>query len=260
MDKFKLIGKNRTNLDPIHLPNPGNKATTKTPQQQQQQVKLYDRINLKSKLKEHLYSPLHFETEKMAYNIKYNQGQRLKNLNYPRDDFVRDKREFRAEQSNLNKKVHRTGKWNCFYGLKISYVNQSFFGNLFIDMVRCKQLYFKSNMTAASTTYDECNYAKSINTINSGDETDNAKTDYDDGEYCSKNCNCNISEDDYYDYEDENNHYEEHNYNEYHYNEQFENEYDDVDYETNEEHEIPIKVGFLVILENLIEIMWNFMI
>lgn len=110
MDRFKLIGKNRTNLDPIHLPNPGNKATTKTPQQQKQ-VKLYDRINLNSKMKEHLYSPLHFEAEKMAYNIKYNQGQRLKNLNYPRDDFVRDKREFKTEQNNLNKKLHRTSKF-----------------------------------------------------------------------------------------------------------------------------------------------------
>ena len=37
-----------------------------------------------------------------------------------------------------------------------------------------------------------------------------------------------------------------HNYNEYNYNgnenENFENEYDDVDYETNEEHETPSKV------------------
>ncbi len=121
------------------------------------------------------------------------------------------------------------------------------------DMVRLKQLYFKSNATTASATYDECNYAKSINTINSGDETDNQKTndenEYGDGEYCSKNCNCNVSEDEYYDYEgEENNRYgeEEHNYNEYNYNgnenENFENEYDDVDYETNEEHETPSKV------------------
>ena len=104
-------------------------------------------------------------------------------------------------------------------------------------------MYFKSNVTTASTTYDECNYAKSINTNDSADETENNPktndTDYEERECCSKNCNCIITEDDYYDYEDtegnhENDAYEKNDYDEYNYAEDFENEYDDVLYESEE--------------------------
>lgn len=96
-------------------------------------------------------------------------------------------------------------------------------------------------MTTTST-YDECNYAKSINTNDSADDTENQKindTDYDERECCSKNCNYIITEDDYYDYDEtENNPYEEHDYNDYNYNEEnFENEYDDVDYEPSQSRE-----------------------
>jgi hypothetical protein len=109
MEKLKLISKNRASLDPILLQNPakGPAPFIKSPQQ----PKLYDRINLKSKLKEHLYSPLHFENEKLA---THNQGQRLKALNYPRDDFVRDKKEFGERIAGSNKKLQRTGKLDSF--------------------------------------------------------------------------------------------------------------------------------------------------
>ncbi len=97
----------------------------------------------------------------------------------------------------------------------------------YLDLVRCKQLYFKSTATTASTTYDDCNYAKSINT-NEPDSDSKAQQDTD-YEECSKDCNCNLSEDDYYEYTDQQN--SNNINNDYDYAEQFENEYDDVDYE-----------------------------
>jgi len=60
----RLIGRGRHSA-PAHSPPALLKAPRNQPalQQQHQQAKLYERINLKSKVKEHLYSPLHFEAE-----------------------------------------------------------------------------------------------------------------------------------------------------------------------------------------------------
>jgi len=99
-----------------------------------------------------------------------------------------------------------------------------------LDLARSKQLYFKSS--AASTTYDEGNYAKSINTNEADSDEERAqKTSPDTEEYAEdKDCSCDLTEDYYYDYE-ETEELHTQPYNDYNYAGQLENEYDDVDYE-----------------------------
>ena len=112
------------------------------------------------------------------------------------------------------------------------------------------------NNSASYINNDEYNYAKSQKSVNTydsnemddfserklnkskndGDYNDEEEDDDDDHECCLKNCNCGVTEDDYYDYEENdddnnNNDYEDHDYNDYNYTENFENEYDDVEYE-----------------------------
>lgn len=73
-----MIGKNR-HQSPTNQPTPEINVTPQSPLiQQHNQFKLYDKINLKSKLKEHLYSPLHFESEPKVFSSK-NLGHNMNN-------------------------------------------------------------------------------------------------------------------------------------------------------------------------------------
>ena len=113
--------------------------------------------------------------------------------------------------------------------------------------MRAKQINLKyHNNSASYINNDEYNYAKSQKSVNTYDSNemddfserklnndDEEDDEDDDHECCLNNCNCGVTEDDYYDYEenDDNNDYEDHDYNDYNYTENFENEYDDVEYE-----------------------------
>ncbi len=123
----RLIGRGRHSA-PAHSPPPS--ALLKSPrnqqlaalQQQHQQAKLYERINLKSKVKEHLYSPLHFEAEAKTLSSKHllhNFQQTQDKARKLRDDLSEKKRplqpgsnkrgSYNAASNGIGKRVLRPG-------------------------------------------------------------------------------------------------------------------------------------------------------
>ena len=133
IDKFKLIGKNR-HQSPNSQPAPEINVIPQSPLIQHHQFKLYDKINLKSKLKEHLYSPLHFESEPKVFNSK-NLGHNINNSspallkkqlknnnsnNLKEDSRTRKDHQSLKERSNLEKRdsyspyKNGTGKFKLF--------------------------------------------------------------------------------------------------------------------------------------------------
>jgi len=120
----RLIGRGRHSA-PAHSPPALLKAPRNQPalQQQHQQAKLYERINLKSKVKEHLYSPLHFEAEAKTLSSKHllhNFQQTQDKARKLRDDLSEKKRplqpgsnkrgSYNAASNGIGKRVLRPGR------------------------------------------------------------------------------------------------------------------------------------------------------